>query len=649
MDEYSLARAFKRIEQELIFSMIRNFEKHKAEELDEGFNWDQWQVVQLRELEKYRRKNLEKFDEDFSEINDQIAELFRMALEDGQAEEEAKILEQILRGVFLGSDNEYGEMPTSFFGINDRKLESLIQATTDDMEKAEHAILRRANDLYRRTIYDAQIYAANGGTYEQAIDMATKDFCKKGIRSIEYKDGSRHNISEYAEMAIRTGNKRAYLMGEGNMHAKYGVHTIYVKKRPQACPLCLRWTGRVLIDDVYGGGTAEESKRKGIPLLSTAMDLGFLHPNCKDVYSLFIPGVDDETDPWTEEEIRDLADDYNKALKKKRAEREAEEYDMLAKTRLDPENRRAAEAKAEAWLDRAKAFKQESEEFYGHKLRFAAFSGGAEARKALDNSGLDEHYVIHTVDFNNYMWEHHPEFFGSRDIIDQAIRDQYNRQFNTELWLIENDPEALIREVDMLTYMTTPGSLGTMVPDFESYKAWNYENRLHLFAQDDTMFNTFVRWEQGATEGGYGKGKGARLIFDEETGLSDFIAENPDLHYNGDTLYRGLMTNKAGIKDLQKRFEEGKPIDMRGPSSWTTRQGVAKTFSEHSLRKNTNKVVFIEEGKHKRNAIPFPYSSTIHQSGMLQNEVIYSKYAEFDILNITEKEGVYYVRVRERV
>lgn len=353
MDEYSLARAFKRIEQELIFSMIRNFEKHKAEELDEGFNWDQWQVVQLRELEKYRRKNLEKFDEDFGEINAQIAELFRMALEDGQTEEEAKILEQILKGVFLGSDNEYGEMPTSFFGINNRKLESLIQATTNDMEKAEHAILRRANDLYRRTIYDAQIYAADGGTYEQAVDMATKDFCKKGITSIVYKNGSRHNISEYAEMAIRTGNKRAYLMGEGNMHAKYGVHTVYVKKRPQACPLCLRWTGRVLIDDVYGGGTAEESKRKGIPLLSTAMDLGFLHPNCKDVYSLFIPGVDDETDPWTEEEIRDLADDYNKALKKKRYEREAEEYDMLAKTRLDPDNRRAAEAKARTWSARA--------------------------------------------------------------------------------------------------------------------------------------------------------------------------------------------------------------------------------------------------------------------------------------------------------
>lgn len=355
MDEYSLARAFKRIEQELIFSMIRNLERHKAEETERGFNWDQWQVVQLRELEKYRRKNLEKFDEDFKEINDQIGELFRTAFTDGQTEEEARILEQILKGVI-------SEEPVRFFGINDRKLESLIKATTEDMKKAEHAVLRKANDVYRRTIFDAQVYAANGGTYEQAIDMATQDFCKKGLDSIVYSNGSKHSIEDYAEMAIRTGNKRAYLMGEGKMHAKYGVHTIYVKKRPQACPLCLRWTGRVLIDDVYGGGTMEESKRKGIPLLSRAMELGFLHPNCKDVYSLFIPGVDEETDPWTEKEIRELAEDYNKVQRAKRARRLANEYRQLAETRLDPDNRRAAEAKAEAWGARAAGLTKEAVE-----------------------------------------------------------------------------------------------------------------------------------------------------------------------------------------------------------------------------------------------------------------------------------------------
>lgn len=480
MDEYSLARAFKRIEQELIFSMIRNFEKHKAEELDEGFNWDQWQVVQLRELEKYRRKNLEKFDEDFGEINDQIAELFRMALEDGQTEEEAKILEQILKGVFLGSDNEYGEMPTSFFGINDRKLESLIQATTDDMEKAEQAILRRANDLYRRTIYDAQIYAANGGTYEQAIDMATKDFCKKGITSIVYKNGSRHNISEYAEMAIRTGNKRAYLMGEGNMHAKYGVHTIYVKKRPQACPLCLRWTGRVLIDDVYGGGTAEESKRKGIPLLSTAMDLGFLHPNCKDVYSLFIPGVDDETDPWTEKEIRDLANDYNKALKKKHAEREAEEYDMLAKTRLDPENRRQAIAKAEIWEARASAPVYSDDDLKNAFLRYS--SGG-------------ENYIINEILRERRMKDLSKDQLEWIRTLDEAIRraPKYEGEVHRSL------DSSMIKDIDAFWKRYTEGSV---VPEYAFTSASteiydeSFDIQMHILSKTGADFRDLNPDEQ---------------------------------------------------------------------------------------------------------------------------------------------------------
>jgi hypothetical protein len=247
------------------------------------------------------------------------------------------------------------------------------------------------------------------------------------------------------------------------------------------------------------------------------------------------------------------------------------------------------------------------------------------------------------------MWEHHPEFFGSNEAIDQAIKDRYNRKFSTELWVAKNDPTASIKEVDMVTYRSTPGIIGAAYPDFESYRSWMRENSLHEFAQDDTMFKAFVRWEQGATPGGYGKGKGARLKFDLETGLSDFINNNTDLHYNGGTLFRGLMTSQKGIKDLYSALKNGEAISMRGPSSWTTKIGVANTFTEYSLRKSTHKVVFIEEGEHLRNAIPFPYSSTIHSAGMLQNEVLYSGRAEFDILDISEEEGVYYVKVRERI
>lgn len=345
--EYSLTEAFKRIEEELIKSMIRNFEKHKAEELDEGFNWDQWQVVQLRELERYRKQNLEKFGEEFEILNGELEDLLRMTSEDAQTEEEARILREIGEGLFP-EDEEPG-ISLGAFGINEDKLNSLIKSTTDDLEKAEHAVLRRSNDIYRQVIHDAQVYAASGGTYEQAVDMATKDFARRGITSIVYKNGSRHTIQDYASMAIRTAMKRAYLMGEGQKNAEYGIHTVRVNKRQGACPLCLRWVGKVLIDDVYGGGTKEEARQKRLPLLSTAMAKGFLHPNCKDVYSLYIEGVSQPAEPWSEYDLKVLADQYNYEQKEKHAKTMIQSWTRVAETRLDPENKRKAEALADGW------------------------------------------------------------------------------------------------------------------------------------------------------------------------------------------------------------------------------------------------------------------------------------------------------------
>ena len=415
-----------------------------------------------------------------------------------------------------------------------------------------------------------------------------------------------------------------------------------VAKRQDACPLCLRWTGKVLIDDVYGGGTKEEARQKRLPLLSTAMAKGFLHPNCRDVYSLYIEGVSKPAEPWTEYELRELADRYNYDQKIRKAETKVEDIKRFAETRIDPFNRQKAKAE---WKKAQDELDELQKEYYGKFKRqplIAAKSGG----ETEGAQGLDEKFTINTVAFNDYLLENHPEFFGSQEAIEAAIRDQYNRSYNSLIFLAENGDDS-IQMLSMVKHRAA--QIGTSYPDWDSYLSWMKENQLHQFAQPDTMFETFIRWEQGATPTGYGKRKGARLKFDLETGLSDFITKNEDLHYNGGTLYRGLMTSEKGIKDLQTALEKNSLITMRGPSSWTTRPGVAKTFSEYALRKDEYKVIFIEEGTHMRNAIPFPYSSTIHASGMLQNEVLYSGHAEFDILDIIEKEGVYYVKVRERV
>ena len=59
-EEYDITSAFKRIEDELIDSMVRNMDRHLAEEDEEGILWSQWQAEQLKALEKYKKKNQKK-------------------------------------------------------------------------------------------------------------------------------------------------------------------------------------------------------------------------------------------------------------------------------------------------------------------------------------------------------------------------------------------------------------------------------------------------------------------------------------------------------------------------------------------------------------------------------------------------------------
>ena len=70
--DYDIEKAFRAIEDELIASMIRNLDGHRAEETKEGFNWTQWQVEQIKALERYKAENKKKFKKSFSNINDSI-------------------------------------------------------------------------------------------------------------------------------------------------------------------------------------------------------------------------------------------------------------------------------------------------------------------------------------------------------------------------------------------------------------------------------------------------------------------------------------------------------------------------------------------------------------------------------------------------
>ena len=222
-----------------------------------------------------------------------------------------------------------------------------MEATVHDMEKAETAILRMANDQYRKIIYNAQVYANTGaGTYEKAVDMATRDFLAAGIRCVEYANGARHTLSDYADMAIRTASKRAYLQGEGEKRQEWGIATVIVNKRGNPCPKCLPFVGKVLIDDVWSGGSNKDGK---YPLMSTAIAAGLYHPRCKDSHTTYFPGISTADDTWTEEELEAIGQANKQEARQQYAARQVEKYGRLVKYSLDKENKGRYEKKVDEW------------------------------------------------------------------------------------------------------------------------------------------------------------------------------------------------------------------------------------------------------------------------------------------------------------
>lgn len=355
--DYDIVKALGRIEEELISSMFRNMKRHKEWENEEGFQWSMWQAEQLKYLEKYKQLNQKKYGKQFAKINQRIEALIKDAREAGGMEQEIEILEAIQKG-FKPGKKMTQEASAEFFRLNTRKLEALIRATTEDFQKAEQAMLRMANDQYRQIIFDAQVYANSGAaTYETAVDMASKDFLARGINCIQYANGARHVIQDYADMAIRTASKRAKFVGEGEKRAERGIHTVIMNKRGNPCPKCLPFCGKVLIDDVWSGGEKSDGP---YPLMSEAMAAGLYHPRCKDGHATFFPEMDKKPENvYTEAEIEEIKQEYTFEQKRVVAKRNFEKYDRMAEHSLDPENKEKYRLRAESWkAEYAKYYRQ---------------------------------------------------------------------------------------------------------------------------------------------------------------------------------------------------------------------------------------------------------------------------------------------------
>ena len=355
---YDVSRAFERIENELLESMTRNLKKHKAEETELGIEWTQWQAIQLEELHRFKQEAAKKYGLEFKSMNKKIRETIANASLQGASDEELNILKALEKGYVL--KRERG-LSAGFFQTNQKRLDALMNAVEHDMKTAQTAVLRYANDQYRKIIFQSQVAASSGAiTYEKAVDMATSDFLKKGINCITYSNGAVHNIVSYADMAVRTASKRAYLMGEGQKRQEWGVSTVILNKRFNACPLCMPFEGKVLIDDVWSGGTSKDGP---YPLMSSAMAAGLYHPNCKDKHSTYFEGISSKPESRYYEEKPVIKERQLIENKLNHAKRQAKSYNRLAKNSLDAENQETYRARATEWDNNVKQYREQLDSF----------------------------------------------------------------------------------------------------------------------------------------------------------------------------------------------------------------------------------------------------------------------------------------------
>ncbi len=356
MNDYKIKELYEEMEKELISSMKRNFKRHLKEEEKTGFQYTQWQAEKLKELSRYRKQNKLIIGDYTNGIHKEISKHIQEEVKQGSI----RAIKQYNKA--LGKNlNPDKVMNESFFKTNDRKVVALIKAVNDDLKTANTSALRMINDQYRQVIHKSAFFVGNGVFTEQqavrmatdeltelkktelAIDESNKNFLAGGLNCIEYKNGRRVNIASYAQMAIRTANLRAQLMGEGDFRRSIGRVLVQATSHGGACPICQKWEKHIFIDDVYSGGTKEDGKYM---LLSEAMEQGFLHPNCRDGLTTYYPELEDIENETDEEYQADL-DYINERMNY--CDRNIKKYDRLEHGSISKLNIQQFASKKKQW------------------------------------------------------------------------------------------------------------------------------------------------------------------------------------------------------------------------------------------------------------------------------------------------------------
>lgn len=129
---------------------------------------------------------------------------------------------------------------------------------------------------------------------------------------------------------------------------EWGIYTVVVSAHANTCGKCMPWQGKILIDDIFCHGEKDDGD---YPLLSDAIKVGFLHPNCRHTLITYFPGI---TSVPVIPDGKDAVKTYEAEQKQREIERQLRKWKRKKAGSLDLENEKAADNKISELKSRLK-------------------------------------------------------------------------------------------------------------------------------------------------------------------------------------------------------------------------------------------------------------------------------------------------------
>ncbi len=101
------------------------------------------------------------------------------------------------------------------------------------------------------------------------------------------------------------------LKRDGKFRRKYKRHLVEITSHGGSCPICKIWENKILIDDIYSGGSTKDGN---YPLLSQAIEKGLFHKDCRHGLTTYYPELDD-IENYSDEEYEDDVRYINRKIK----------------------------------------------------------------------------------------------------------------------------------------------------------------------------------------------------------------------------------------------------------------------------------------------------------------------------------------------